>query len=260
MPAKVVKHLHYHGVVDVKLENGSNFKMQSHGHAIENRLYWYGKVGHEPETFLPWLKAAKNAEVVLDIGANTGLYSLGAAASNANSQVFAFEPLPRVAELARANAALNPTFNIEVCEVAVCDKEGNAVLHDPGGDQPASASLRSDFLDCEQTEINVRALRIDDFVSEKNLTKVDLIKLDVEGIEELALRGMRATLERNMPDLFIEVLDNRDELMKELNGLVDLGYQVGDLQIGGVRAHDLSNADKGKERNLLFTKDLTPFS
>jgi len=258
IPAKISKHLQFRGVVDVSVGSGASFKMQSHGHAIENRMYWYGKRGHEPETFLPWLEASKTAEVVLDIGANTGLYSLGAAATNRTSRVLAFEPVPRVAELTRHNARLNPSSNIEVFELAVSDENGTAILHDPGGDQPASASLRGDFLDCKQTEIKVRCVRIDDFLSEVNLSRVDLIKLDVEGIEELALRGMRTTLQTHMPTLFIEVLDARPELMAELNGLLNMGYQVGDLCSDGVVPYDLSDK-KGVERNLLFAKDLSRF-
>jgi len=258
IPNKFSRHLHYKGVVHVPLENNRSFKMKSYGHSIENRLYWYGKLGHEPETFIPWLRAASSANVVLDIGANTALYSLGAAGQNSNVKVFAFEPLPRVAALARTNVELNSGFDITICQNAVSDESGQATLHDPGGDQPASASLRSDFLGGEQDAVTVEAVRIDDFVRKQNLESVDLIKLDVEGIEELALRGMRETIERFKPTLFIEVLDGRPELMKELLFLVELGYEVGDLTEEGVVALKLDNS-KGKERNLLFTMDLSKF-
>ena len=148
-PAIIAKHVHFKGVVDVPVGNGQSFHMQSYGHAIENRLYWYGKFGHEPKSFLPWLKAASQAQVVLDIGSNTGLYSPGVGAKNPAARIFAFEPMPRVANLPRKNAQLNPGFNIQVQQNAVCDQYGVVTLHDLGGDQPASASLKSDFLDCE---------------------------------------------------------------------------------------------------------------
>lgn len=257
-PAIVAKHVHYKGVVNVPVGAGESFRMHSYGHAIENRLYWYGKFGHEPESFLPWLRAAAKAEVVLDIGSNTGLYSLGAGAKNSAAQIFAFEPLPRVANLTRKNAQLNPSFNIQVQQNAVCDQGGVVTLHDPGGDQPASASLKSDFLDCDQEAINVEAIRIDDFVAGQNLTRVDLIKLDVEGVEEIALRGMQQTLQKFKPTLLIEVLDSRPELMVELKKLLDSGYRVGDLCKDGIKKYDLNTA-KGEDRNLLFTVDLETF-
>jgi FkbM family methyltransferase len=259
IPEIVTKHVHYRGVVSVPIGNGRSFKMQSYGHAIENRMYWYGKRGHEPESFLPWLSAAKNASVVLDIGSNTGLYSLGAAAANSDAKVFAFEPLPRVAELVRKNAALNPGFDILVQQNAVCDSSDHVCLHDPGGDQPASASLRSDFLDCNQEVIEVQGVRIDDFVQQQKLESVDLIKVDVEGVEEIALRGMRATIDCFKPTLLIEVLDDRPELMDELQSLLDMGYLVGDLQAGGVKKYDLRSDNKKRDRNLLFTMDLETF-
>ena len=257
-PQIVAKHVHHKGVVKVLVGQGQNFRMQSYGHAIENRLYWYGKFGHEPESFLPWLKAASQAQVVLDIGANTGLYSLGAGAKNSAAQIFAFEPMPRVASLTRKNAQLNSSFNIQVQQNAVCDQGGMVTLHDPGGDQPASASLKSDFLDCDQETIEVEAIRIDDFVVAQKLERVDLIKLDVEGVEEIALRGMQQTIQKFKPTLFIEVLDSRPELMAELKKLVELGYHVGDLCKDGVIKYDLDTT-KGEDRNLLFTVDLDTF-
>lgn len=257
-PAIIAKHVHFKGVVNVPVGDGQTFRMQSYGHAIENRLYWYGKFGHEPESFLPWLKAASQAQVVLDIGSNTGLYSLGAGAKNPAARIFAFEPMPRVASLTRKNAQLNPSFNIQVQQNAVCDQGGMVTIHDPGGDQPASASLKSDFLDCEQETIEVEAIRIDDFVADKQLARVDLVKLDVEGVEEIALRGMQQTIQKFKPTLFIEVLDSRPDLIAELKKLVDLGYRVGDLCKDGIKKHDLDTA-KGEDRNLLFTVDLETF-
>jgi len=257
-PAVVAKHVHYKGVVNVTVGQGQKFRIQSYGHAIENRLYWYGKFGHEPESFLPWLKAASKAQVVLDIGSNTGLYSLGAGAKNPAAKIFAFEPLPRVANLTRKNAQLNPNFNIQVQQNAVCDQGGVVTLHDPGGDQPASASLKSDFLDCDQETIKVDGIRIDDFVSNQQLERVDLIKLDVEGVEEIALSGMQQTIQKFKPTLFIEVLDSRPELIAELKKLVDWGYRVGDLHKDQIKKHDLDTA-KSEDRNLLFTMDLETF-
>lgn len=257
-PAVVAKHVHYKGIVNVTVGQGQNFRIQSYGHAIENRLYWYGKFGHEPESFLPWLKAASKAQVVLDIGSNTGLYSLGAGAKNPAAKIFAFEPLPRVANLTRKNAQLNPKFNIQVQQNAVCDQGGVVTLHDPGGDQPASASLKSDFLDCDQETIKVDGIRIDDFVSNQQLERVDLIKLDVEGVEEIALSGMQQTIQKFKPTLFIEVLDSRPELIAELKKLVDWGYRVGDLHKDQIKKHDLDRA-KSEDRNLLFTMDLETF-
>jgi FkbM family methyltransferase len=241
IPRSLSKHLHFKGEISVRLSHGKSFRMQSHGHQIENNLYWYGKFGHEPETFIPWLLAAETAHVVLDIGANTGLYSLGAAAQNPSAVVYAFEPLPRVANLARENFRLNKNFRITVVENAVADVSSTVTLYDPGGDQPASASLRKDFISSNKSTILVNAIRIDDFVAEQKLDSVDLIKLDVEGVEELALRGMRETIAKFRPMLLLE-----------------LGYQVGDLRPGGVFPHSLENS-KGSERNLLFAMDIKKF-
>ena len=104
----------------------------------------------------------------------------------------------------------------------------------------------------------MEAIRIDEFVTNQKLDAVDLIKLDVEGVEEIALRGMQQTIQKLKPTLFIEVLDSRPDLIAELQKLVEIGYQAGDLCKDGIKNHDLDTA-KGEDRNLLFTVDLETF-
>ena len=84
---------------------------------------------------------------------------------------------------------------------------------------------------------------------------MDLVKLDVEGVEEIALRGMQQTIQKFKPTLFIEVLDSRPDLIAELKKLVDLGYRVGDLCKDGIKKHNL-DAVKGGETKLAVYRRL----
>lgn len=247
-PKRLTRHLHYHGTVSIHIDSRKQFKMKSYGHAIENNLYWYGLSGHEPETLIPWLRAAAQANVVLDIGANTGLFSFAAAAQNENARVYAFEPLPRVAEILRANTDLNPQSQVAVVERAVSDKPGVARIFDPGGDQPASASLRSDFLSTDTEPVDVATVSIDAFLAEERIEQVDLIKLDVEGVEEFALRGMAATLQKHKPAIFMEMVDERPALIDEIRKLIDIGYQLVCL----TREPHRGGTSQNHERNVLL--------
>ena len=69
---------------------------------------------------------------------------------------------------------------------------------------------------------------------------------------------MQQTIEKFKPTLFIEVLDNRPDLVDELNKLVEVGYRIGDLCKDGIKKYDLDTA-KGEDRNLLFTVDFETF-
>src|SRR6185437_2969670 len=94
------------------------FMMISHGHLIENSLYWNGIHGcdHEAECMVPWLHLARSARGVLDIGANTGFYALAAACVAPEAEVHAFEPVARIAGMLRLNCEANPGLRITVHE------------------------------------------------------------------------------------------------------------------------------------------------
>ena len=256
-PKQLTRHLHYRGTVSVRVDSGKQFKMKSYGHAIENNLYWYGLNGHEPETLIPWLRAASQANVILDIGSNTGLFSFAAAAQNKNVKIYAFEPLPRVAGILRENADLNPRSRVTVVERAVSDEPGVARIFDPGGDQPASASLRSDFLSIDTEPVDVTTVSIDSFLAEERIEQepVDLIKLDVEGVEEFALRGMRSTIKKYKPAIFMEMVDERRALVEAICELTEMGYQIVSLTSDSKK----SGPSHGNERNVLLATDPSQF-
>src|SRR5690349_11142042 len=72
----VYKHVPYRGIVEVDCGGGRSFRIGSKGHSIENGLYWEGLFAHEPETMRQWVERARGARVVLDVGANSGVFGL----------------------------------------------------------------------------------------------------------------------------------------------------------------------------------------
>jgi FkbM family methyltransferase len=241
IPKRVYQHLVYRGPVQVESPGGGRFTMIARGHQIENNLYWTGLSGHEPECMLPWVYLAQNARVVLDIGANTGVYALAAACQPSLPEVHAFEPVPRIAARLRENAEANPRLKITVHECAVGAEPGTAEFYDPGGDNCYSASLSADFLTGRKETYPVRVTTVDALVEEAGLPSVDLIKLDVEGCEELALAGMPGTLAHFRPTVLMEVLKYRPPLWEHLERFLADGYDLywptggGLLLAGGLR-------------------------
>ena len=216
---KFYRHVPFRGLIKVKIETDNYFKIISRGGHIENTLYWEGTYLNEAVSMRTWVKYARESRVVLDIGANSGVYALAAAAMGAK-QVHAFEPLPRIYKILNENLALNSFKSLNAWKFAISDNPGEASLYDPGGDAPTSASLSSKFSQSHLFEgfsaIKVPMISIDVFCSDRGIDKVDLIKIDVEGHEEYALRGMIKTVMQCRPVIIMEVLEEYDEQLRSV--------------------------------------------
>ncbi|MEN6482211.1 MAG: FkbM family methyltransferase [Anaerolineaceae bacterium] len=130
--------------------------------------------------------------VVIDVGANVGNYSKLVLDINKSLIVYAFEPHPKnFAKLAEtvSDGAFYPI------NAAVSDIEGLLSLYDLGdNDGSTHASLYKDaveeFFHAKAVEHKVRVCRLGEFVKNRNIQKIDLLKIDVEGNELKVLRGI----------------------------------------------------------------------
>lgn len=142
--------------------------------------------------------ALREGDVVFDLGANVGFYSLLASRRVGKSgQVFSFEPVPRNLAFLRKHVDLNGARNIKVLELAVSDAAGTADF----GLGP-NASMGSIGAKGGQT-VTVETVSLDDLIESGNLPAPDVIKCDIEGGEFAALLGLRRTLGRSSPVLFL---------------------------------------------------------
>lgn len=131
---------------------------------------------------------------MLDIGANLGVYSLRFASYTRGDQIYAFEPIPKIRNLLSRSIFLNGfSDRISLLPYAVADVNGEAVLSIPSG-HAGGASLESSS-NINNVGISVKVKRLDDFFPENFIC--GLIKLDIEGQEINALRGMRNILTRS---------------------------------------------------------------
>jgi FkbM family methyltransferase len=161
-------------------------------------------------------------DTVYDVGANLGYVAMSLAKQvGPTGTVIAFEPLPQNLELLRENIANNRLANIEVFDVAVSDQLGEAVIRVAGN--LSTASLIWHKSDTSAVPIEVKTIAIDDLVADKNLALPTFVKIDVEGAEALVLRGMRRTVTKARPVLFVECSEaGREETWHLLS---DLQYE-----------------------------------
>jgi FkbM family methyltransferase len=148
------------------------------------------------------------ARTILDIGANIGQYSL-LFGQNAR-KVLAFEPMPELAEQLRENVRLNNLEQIiTVVEAAVSDIDGEVVIHAAESSNSGMASLISST---SNRSLQVEAVTIDNYVQRNSVGNIDFIKMDIEGAELHALRGMIGLLREQKPPL---VLEMNEEMMSK---------------------------------------------
>jgi FkbM family methyltransferase len=246
-----VRQLPVVGTVEFDAFEGRTIKMRSDGRdSIASRLFWNGLTGYEPESLTPFAALARSASVILDIGANSGVFTLVAASANQDARVVAFEPAPDVVPYLRTNVALNACANVQVEPVAVGAARGTVEFLIP--DElalPTGGSTRRGFRENVRS-IEVPVTTVDSYVGDMELGHVDLIKIDTEGTEPEVLDGAVETLARDRPVILCEVLlgIREDELEARLP---PLDYRFFKLTDRGLERRDHIVGDFGY-KNYLF--------
>lgn len=177
--------------------------------------------------------------VVVDGGASCGIYTIAAAKLvGSTGRVFSFEPAVDTFSVLRKNIDLNRLENVRAYRAALSDTDGAAVLYH-NMDGPNGFSLgcpRMLGLELKQEEVATRTLGR--LAQEEGVQRIGLIKLDVEGAEELALRGAGQLIARLRPTIIFEFYRTGAEQLgldplgswKLLKGL---GYTFSCLAEGG---------------------------
>jgi FkbM family methyltransferase len=176
----------------------------------------YGEFSEHEVAFLR--QYVPEGGVVLDIGANIGALTIPLAQHvGATGRVIAFEPQRFVHQVLTANVALHSLTNVEVVRAGVGAQAG--ALHVPVLDPNAPNNFGGLELNKGTPGEGVPCVRVDDL----RLSRLDVLKADVEGMEADVLRGAMATIARHKPVLYLE--SDRVAQRGELFDLVEgLGY------------------------------------
>jgi FkbM family methyltransferase len=125
----------------------------------------------------------KPGMVVVDVGANTGLYTLlFSLLVGSKGKVYAFEPVPSLAKRIEENVRLNGATNVDVFNVAAGCRTGSTKLYLSKGGGDGWASLY-EWRYAGDKHIDVDVVALDEWVRQYNVDRVDLLKIDVEGAE-----------------------------------------------------------------------------
>lgn len=159
---------------------------------------------YEPTDSAMIMRLVSPNDCVIDIGANMGWYSICIAKTYPSSKVHAFEPIPQTYSFLEQNIKLNQVPNILAHHFGLSNECKDLTFYFyPGGSVNASSANVSGRTDAELITCHVE--RLDDFVNANKL-HVDFIKCDVEGAELFAFQGATATLQRDRPIVFTEML------------------------------------------------------
>lgn len=190
----------------------------------------------EPATSAVAKQLLRKGDIVVDVGANIGYFSLlFSRCVGAEGRVYSFEPVPKLASALHKNADLNEFKQITLSNLALSDHDGHARFYVGPEDNSGLSSLRqprgsSDTLDVKLARFD-RVFNLGEDIA--------LVKIDVEGAELAVLRGMNEYLRNNHPHILIEVTqrflkemgDSEQSLLEYMHNLGYNCYVIGDSQI-----------------------------
>jgi FkbM family methyltransferase len=220
------------GVLNIKLFNNEIIKFKTNQSSfVGYTIFWHGVYNYE-YTFI-FEKIIKDIKVFIDIGANSGLYSLIAAKKSNQIKILAFDPTNAAHYFLNENIRLNNfTDKITSFKYAISNKteildfyevknkKYPFLKHNLGG---SSSLINHPQL---YNKISVMAFSFDDFLVEHSYLDlaIDFIKIDAEGAEPNIIRGMKSTIEKYKPIIVCEIL--LDDAGEEIENLfVEFGYQ-----------------------------------
>ena len=149
----------------------------------------------EPDTQALFRNLIEPKSCIVDIGANIGYYSLMAAAISPDSEIFAFEPLPKNVTAFKENISLNNYSNIHVEEVALSDEDGIGALTLMHTDTESGwAHLLAKLPDDSGKYLKVKRFKLDTICKTLKIPSVDILKIDVEGHDFQVIKGAGQTL------------------------------------------------------------------
>lgn len=165
---------------------------------------------YEPNSLLVVRNLLRPGSVFFDIGANAGVFTLAASKwVGPTGSVIAFEPSSREYPLLVENVALNGLSNVRLEKLAISDKTGahllHLAIHKHNGQNTLCQEFAYEGVNSGTTE-TVSLITLDQYVAEKGFSRIDLIKLDIEGAEYQAFLGAKNTLATLRPALVFEIV------------------------------------------------------
>ena len=139
--------------------------------------------------------------IILDIGAFDCSDSIKFSEYWPNAKIYAFEPNPEGIAMSKEN--INNHDNIELIEYAISDIDGYVDWYQSGGGSLASSSIKKPVVHLQyhptvifKEKTKIKSIKLDNWVKEKNIDIIDLLWCDVQGAEDLLIKGAQETLKK----------------------------------------------------------------
>jgi FkbM family methyltransferase len=169
---------------------------------LQQAVYYFGV--WEPN-LTRWIsRRLAPGDSFVDVGANFGYFSLLAAALTGDKgSVVAVEASPSTFDQLLENLRMNRAANVRAVNLAASDTEGVLRLYREDEFNVGSSTTLPQY--GKHFECEVRAAPLDDVLTEAEIERVRLVKIDVEGAEGSVVAGMERLLEHGRPDLEVVV-------------------------------------------------------
>ena len=203
------------------------FGLQYHGNLncnIDFNIYYYGAFEKPLLFFLrdTMNRLGSSSPLFVDIGANVGQHSLFMAAHG--SQVHSFEPFEPVRAQLQRQIAANNLQTITVHPLGLSNENTQLPFFAPTGNNVGIGSFDAGTTSKGNVSIGeLELIRGDDYFASAGIERIDLMKIDVEGFEKLALEGLQQSLRSARPVIVCELtygqslsFQNIDDLRKHL--------------------------------------------
>lgn len=178
--------------------NGIKMKINLR-HYNDHLTYWFFKNDILLQNIIDIIKPD---DIVMDVGVNIGYYFLNFAKKAKKGFVYGFEPNPQVFAYWKTNCELNSFQNIKLNNIGLGHFknlfEMEQINDNLGMNRIVASGTKS-------SNFQIEVEKLDDYVSQHGIAKVDVMKIDVEGFEMNVLLGAEKNISKWKPSLFIEI-------------------------------------------------------
>jgi FkbM family methyltransferase len=233
------------------------------GEFIQRQVYYMG--AFEPVESYLFTRLLRPGMTVIDAGANIGQYTLLAAtAVGPAGSVHSFEPVPATFAHLQAHVSANRLTNVKLNPMALWNEDSTVTLSLPPETVYNAGSWTIGSAESQTAAIAAEAIRLDTYAARRGFSRVDVIKMDIQGAEPFALAGAHDLLTRWHPTLLMEVhrpslvaLGSSPEMLWEQ--LSSLGYRAWRIRPSLKNSGPVPNLNGIEFENFFFhCADLPP--
>jgi FkbM family methyltransferase len=212
----------------------------NHDTDIGRQLFYENSFEAAEIKYIAEVLSGKKDPVIIDVGANIGLHSISWCKANPGAIAYSLEPSKSTFQLLSKNIRDNDlSKRIFPVGKAASDSSGTVDFHQ-STDDAYSSLLRTDRKEVKET-YPVEVTTIDGLIANQGINHLDMIKIDVEGLEDNVIEGSMKSLSIFKPDLLVEIVNTTEKADKTINKLIAMGYKAYVFINGEVKPFTLYN-------------------